>query len=120
MHSPELGNRLVVGIETLQQPHDFHIPAALCFQAPGRADLIQIAIEIKLQQCAGIVSRPASVGWFGSFESESLHVELLDKRVHNPTHVIKRQQVIEHDWKQGALIASISLDVTHASLPLAL
>jgi hypothetical protein len=40
-----------------------------------------IAIKIKHSTMRGVASRPAGVGWFGSFESELLHVELLSQRI---------------------------------------
>ncbi len=49
MDAPELGDALVIGRQAAQQPHHFNVASALGFQSPRRADLLQIAIEIKLQ-----------------------------------------------------------------------
>jgi len=46
MHAPELSDRLVIRIEPSQQPHQFHVAAALRLQPARRTYLIQIAVQV--------------------------------------------------------------------------
>src|SRR5947208_7236262 len=57
MHPSELGDRLVVGLQTSQQPHHFHVALALGLQPPRRPHLPQIPVQVQLQQITRIVAR---------------------------------------------------------------
>ena len=46
-------------LQTIQQKPQLHVPTALPHEVPGRADLVHVAVEIQLQQVAGMVRRSA-------------------------------------------------------------
>ena len=45
----EVGDRLKVGCEAADQPHQFDIAAGLPLQAPAGRDLVQVAVQVELQ-----------------------------------------------------------------------
>ena len=48
-----------VRLQPVQQKPQLHIPPAFPHEIPGRADLVHVAVEIQLQQVAGMVRRSA-------------------------------------------------------------
>ncbi len=46
----EIRNRLVVGIEPAEQPHDLNVASSLTLQSAARLHTIKVAVDVKLQQ----------------------------------------------------------------------
>src|SRR6266404_8956215 len=57
----KVGDSLEVWGQLPQQPHHFEIDFRFPLQHPGRAHSIQIAVKIKPQKVARIVSRPSGL-----------------------------------------------------------
>jgi len=75
MDAPKFGDALVIRSQAAQKPHHFNVAPAFGFQTPRRADLLQIAIEIKLQKIARIVTRPSRFSWLGTLEPKLAHLQ---------------------------------------------
>ena len=99
MHSPELGDGLVIGIQTPQKPHQLHVAAALRLQPPRGPHLVQISVQVQLQQIARIVARTPCFRSFGSREPKLLHLQPLDECVDHSAHMIGWNKVVQHYWK---------------------
>jgi hypothetical protein len=113
VRSPELGNGLVVRIQTLQQPHQLHIAVALCLQPPRGAHLMQISIQIQLQQIARIVTRTPGRCGFGSREPKLFHLQPVDECVDHTAHMLVWHQIVQHCWKQRPLTPPLASDIAH-------
>ncbi len=79
MHTSELGDRLMVGNQSADQPHHFHVALTLGFQPARGPDLPQIAVEIQFQQIARIVTRTPGFSRFGANETQLRHVQPANK-----------------------------------------
>src|SRR5437879_7815740 len=91
MHPSELGDRLVVGLQTSQQPHHFHVALALGLQPPRRPHLPQIPVQVQLQQITRIVARSSRLRRLGTHKAQLRHVQPPNERLHDSTYVV--------DWK---------------------
>src|ERR1700691_5273463 len=130
MHAPELGNRLVIRRQPSQQPHQLNVPSALRFQSPRGTDLLQIAVQVKLQQIARIITRPPSLGRLGALKSQpatpprlralkpqTRHVQPTDKCIDDPAHMIIWNQLFQGDWKKSSLRTTFTLHKAHKKMP---
>jgi uncharacterized protein YbbK (DUF523 family) len=92
---PELGDRLVVWYQTIQQPHQLDVTATLSLQTSRRAQLMKIAVQIELQQITWLVSRSPSCRWLSSLEAQSAHVQKADKGLDHTANMIDRNQFVQ-------------------------
>ncbi len=67
--------------QTSGQPHQFDVALGFSLQASARLDAVEIAVNVDFQQDREVVSRPASVGWNGTFKTQIDQVEFVDKDV---------------------------------------
>ena len=86
----KIGDRLEVGDKPAQQPHRLDIAPALPLQSPRRANLVEIAPHIQLQQIARVVARPARRCRNRPAKAESRHVQPVHKCVDHPDRGVLR------------------------------
>jgi hypothetical protein len=61
--APEVGDGLEVGLQDSKKPDHLDVAVGLGFQPPARAHPVQVAVDVELQQVAGIVARrPVAFG----------------------------------------------------------
>ena len=58
----EVGNGLVVGNQSVHQPHHLDIPPRLALKTAARLDLIEITVNVKLQQNRRVIAGPSGRG----------------------------------------------------------
>jgi hypothetical protein len=62
------GDGLEIWHQTPGQPHQFDVALGFSLQTSARLDAVEIAVDVDLQQDRGVVSRPASIGWNGTYK----------------------------------------------------
>ncbi|MNR01990.1 hypothetical protein D3C85_1178260 [compost metagenome] len=77
----EVGDGLEIRHQTPGQPHQFDVALSFSLQPSARLNAVEIAVDVDLQQDRGVVSRPASIGWNGTFKTQIDQVEFVDKDV---------------------------------------
>src|SRR5262249_55050193 len=115
---PELRNRLVVGAELFQQPHQVDIPMGFLLQTTARTQAVEIAVNIQLQEIAGIVRRASGRGSCDTVKAQSCKIEFVDKGINEADGVLFCNIVIEALRKEDLLMTVHALDMTHNSTKL--
>jgi hypothetical protein len=110
----EVGNRLEGRIKPLGQPHQLNIAPRLARQLAARAELVQIAVDIKLQQIARMIGRPPRRLRSHMAELQSQKIKAIDKGIDHPHHRISRYHIVQDFWKQHHLIPRLSAHMRHA------
>src|SRR2546421_11607107 len=117
MHPSELGDRLVVGLQTSQQPHHFHVALALGLQPPRRPHLPQIPVQVQLQQITRIVARSSRLRRLGTHKAQLRHVQPPNERLHDSTHVVDWNQFVQGRGKHRRLLPRLTPDIRHKKMP---
>jgi hypothetical protein len=109
----KIRNRLEVGRQPAQKPHDLDIARTLALQPARRAHFVEVAIKIKLQQVPRIVGRPSGHRRHRPPEAEASHVKTIYKRVDHPNRGIRRYIVLNRRRQQCRLTTILALNVAH-------
>lgn len=88
VHTRELCDGLVVGIEPSKQPHEFDVANALHFQPPRRTDLVEVAIQIQLQKIPWIVAGPTGFGGLRAIKTKLAHCQFVDEGIYDAADVV--------------------------------
>ena len=91
----EIRNRLVVGDEPPQQPHDLGVASGLTLKPTARLNAIEIAVNVKLQQFRWMIGRPA--GRFGSnpIEPQSGEVQFINEGIDAANRIVLIDPVLQ-------------------------
>jgi len=65
----EVGDDLEIRHQTPGQPHQLNVALSFSLQTSARLDAVEIAVYVDLKQNCGMVSRPANIGWNGTFKT---------------------------------------------------
>jgi hypothetical protein len=106
----EVGDRLKVGRQTPCQPYQLNVALRLAFESAAGLNPVQIAVDINLQECRGMVGR--TPGGFGhhALEAELRQIQLLDEHINHSDRVVLRDVVIQTLRKQSALRSILPFD----------
>jgi len=77
-------NRLEVRPHTPKQPHQFHIPGGLSFQAATGPDSLKITIKAKLEPIRPMIRRTARAGWLDVSETQGIQIQSLRLSLDEP------------------------------------
>ena len=101
----ELGNGAIAGHQPLHQPDQFKIAASLALKTARRADPVDVAIKIELQQIRRIVRRlPSPAIRTGMAEAKSLKVQRSDKRLDRTNRIVLIHIIFHARRKKARLI----------------
>jgi hypothetical protein len=92
------------------QPHQFDVALSFSLQTSARLDAVEIAVDVDLQQDRGVASRPASIGWNGTFKTQIDQVEFVDKDIDYAYRIGIADAVVEALGKLGALASMFTLN----------
>jgi hypothetical protein len=112
--SPEVGDRLEVGLQAAQQPDDLNVALNFPLQRSARPHTIQIAANVQLQQIARRIARPPRRLRFDPREPRRCEIEACDERVDEPNRIVGVDVIINRLRQQQELRALESGDVSHA------
>jgi len=101
----EVGNRLVIGSEPAQQPHQLDIAAGFSFKPSARLHPVQVAVDVQLQENRRMIRRPTSRRWINSIEAHLGQIKRIDKHVDHTNGVALADEIIEAFGQQGRLPA---------------
>ena len=104
MFLSEVRDGAEIRLQPVQQKPQLHISSAFPHKLSGRADFVQIAVEIQLQQVAGMVRRPPRPRGHGVPEPQSLQLQTLHKHL---------------DESRRTALSHLVLDAPHAHRHLA-
>jgi hypothetical protein len=107
---PEVRNGLEVRRQALRQPHHLDIALALPLQPTARSDLVDVAIDVDLQQHAGMIRRPSGRLGHDAREPQNTQVQLVDEHIDHPYRVLVRYVFIQKFRKQDGLPTILTLD----------
>jgi hypothetical protein len=112
--APEIGDRLEIRPQALQEPDHLDVAFGFALQPPARSDPIQIAVDIELQKVARRIPRPPRSLRRHPREPRRRKIQPLDEGVDEP-HWIARVDIVVHRLRQQQkLVTSESADVSHA------
>ena len=77
----KISDSLEIRHQTSGQPHQLHV--ALCFplKTPAGLNPVEVTVDVDLQQDRGMISRPTSIRWNGTFKAQLDQIELIDENV---------------------------------------
>jgi len=72
---------------------------ALAFKEAARADAVEVAVDIQLEQIAGMVGRTAGRCGHGTAKAECLKIKLIDERIDEANRIVIRNILVE-GWRE--------------------
>jgi hypothetical protein len=99
----EVRNRLVIGSEPTQQPHDLDIASGLAFEPTARLHPVQIAVDVQLEEERGVIRWPASCFGIDPAEPKLGQIEFIDEDVDETNWIVLADPVFHAFRKQRAL-----------------
>ena len=109
----ELGDRLVIRGQPVEQPHQLDVALALALQTPRGPHLLQVAVQVQLQQVGRVVGRAARGRRLGLAEPQLHEVERSDEGIDDPADVVLRHQLIERYREQRPLVPTVTAHEAH-------
>ena len=98
--APEVGDRLQVRPEPAQQPDHFKIAVRLDLQASARADTVQVAVDVQLQEIRRVVAgTPGALGPH-ALEARVDQVKPIDERVYETNRIVRAYIVVNSVRKE--------------------
>ena len=88
-----------------QKPDHLEIAARLALQPPARLHPVEIAVDLELQQCRGMIGGPARYFRRHAFEPEFGQIERIDVRVQRANRIALIDPIIEAFGQQSRLSA---------------
>ena len=113
MLATKVGDRLEVGRQPAEQPHQLDIAVGFLLQTSARPDPMEIAVQIQPQQIAGIVARPPGVRWHRPPKPQRGEIKLGDEGVEEPDRMVGPDEVVQHVRQEDRLGAIGASDVGH-------
>jgi len=107
---PEIGNRLEVGREPPDQPHQLDIALRFAFQPPARLQAVEIAVEVDLQQRRGMVGRPARRRRRHPGKPQGCEVQFRDEDLDRPNRVLLADIILQAVRQQRLLHPIFAID----------
>ncbi|MOA00449.1 hypothetical protein D3C78_1198110 [compost metagenome] len=115
----EVGDGFEVRHQAPGQPHQLDVALRFALEASTGLDPIEVAVDVNLQQDAGMVSGPAGFRRDDTLETQPAEVEFIDEHIDHPHRVGVRHVIIQALGQQRALTSTLSLDETlHGQPPL--
>ena len=108
----EVGDGLEVGGQTARQPYQLDIALALALQAPAALHAVEVAVDVDLQQHAGVVAGPARRGRHHPFKTNAGEIQLIHERINDTNRVVLTYEVIQALRQQRVLLSILALDVS--------
>src|SRR3954454_15879750 len=84
----KIGNGLEIGGELFEEPHDLEVAPSFWIQQAAGAQAIEIAIDVELEEVAGMVGRAAKRRGDSTCEAKLVQVKLVDKGVNKPNRIV--------------------------------
>jgi hypothetical protein len=102
----EIGNRLVLGNQATDEPHDFNVAASLTLKSPARLNPVEVTVDVELEQHRRMVRRSAGDFRINPVEPQIGQIELIHKYV---DHTDRRLSYRHAAWRSamGKNVASI-------------
>ena len=94
-----------VRLQPVQQKPQLHISPALPHEIPGGADLVHVAVEVQLQQVAGMIRRPARPRGHGVPKPHLLQIQAVHEHLDEPRRAVLRNFVLDAPHAHGHLAA---------------
>ena len=91
----EVGDRLVVGHETAQEPEKLQIASGFALEPPARLHPVEIAVDVELQENRGVEAWPPRGGGLDAAKPESAEVERIDEGVDRANRVTLINPIIK-------------------------
>ena len=109
---PEISDRLEVGAELAGEPHQLGVAARLALEAPARAQLVEVAVDIELEHHRWVVAGPPGGGGLHALEAKRAQIELVDKGIDHAGRVVGVHILIEAIREKSCLASVLTLDET--------
>src|SRR5450432_1686515 len=91
----KIGDRFEVGRQTASQPDQLDVALAFPFKAAARLNPIEVAVDIELQQCRGMIGRPTRGVRQDAIEAETAQPQLIDENIDRPNRVVVADIVVK-------------------------
>lgn len=89
-----------IRLEPIEQIEKFYIPAALFHEPPGRADPVQVAVKIELQQIARVIGRPPCSRRYGARKPQRFHGKAVHIRPDHSDGIVFFYQPVKAVWQK--------------------
>ena len=93
--APDGGDGRDVGGEVAGQPHQLDVAASLTVQAAAGGDSVEVAVEVELQQCRGILSGPARRGRRHTRKTKCRKIEFIHKHIDDANRIVLGPVVVQ-------------------------
>jgi len=98
---PEVRDGLEVGPESRQQPHELGVAVRLLLQPPAGAKAVEVTVEVKPQQIAGIVPGAAGLRRHRPLDAQRRQVQLRYEGVEEADRIVRRDVIVEDGGQLG-------------------
>ena len=109
----EVGNGLEIRLEVPEQPDHLDVAVGLGFQAPARANPVEVPINVELEQIGRIVARAPRHLRLHADEPGRTEVEPVDKGLDEPDRIVRPDIIIHRLGQQQELRAVRSSQMRH-------
>lgn len=97
----EIGDRLVVGCEPLEEPDHLEIAPRLALKPTARLDAVEIAVDVELQKRRRMVAWPSGCRGLYVLEAQFGEVESVNKGIDRTNSIALLNPVIESSRHSG-------------------
>jgi len=111
------GQAREVGGETPEQPYQLEIAAGFLFQLAARADAIEVAVDIQLEEVGRVIGWAPGLLEDGVLEAETCQIKRVGKGIQEADGVVLGDVLIQRLREQGQLVSVGPLDVIHRWSP---
>ena len=114
---PEVGDGLEVWRQPASKPHELDVALGFALQAPAGRDAVEVAVDVQLEQHAGVIGRTAGDSRRGTCEVQRREIQGIDEGVHGTHWVVFGNVVIQALGQQRDLLTVLDTDDVLVRLP---
>jgi hypothetical protein len=112
--TPNVGARVVLGPQLVEQPYPFHLALPLLRQAPARPSAVEIAVNVQREQIARLIARAPSGRRHHLANAERFQIKRIDTRLNETPWVIGSDIIIKPWWALDRFVAVRAWDMAHS------
>jgi hypothetical protein len=93
--TPEVSDRLEVGLQVPQQPDHLNVAVGLGFEPPAGPDPVEVTVDVELQQVSRRIAGPPGLLRPNTSEACGREIKPIDKSLDEPNRVLRAHVVVQ-------------------------